>query len=58
MDVFTPHYGSDGDGSVLAGHDVRRGCIGPGTLNSHGYERTHVDGLSNVYDLLLAFVRA
>jgi len=53
LDIFTPHYGSDGDGSVMAGYDIRHGAIGPGTANSHGYERTHVDGLKNTY--LLAF---
>ncbi len=55
-DVFTPHYGSDGDGSVLAGYDIRHGCIGPGTANSHGYERTHMDGLRNTYCLLMAYL--
>ena len=54
-DVFTPHYGSDGDGSVTAGYDIRHGCIGPGTANSHGYERTHVDGLRNTWTLALAY---
>ena len=56
MDVFTPHYGSDGDTSIYAGHDVRHAAIGPGTANSHGYERTHVDGLRNTYDLLMAYL--
>ncbi|MBR5343803.1 MAG: M20/M25/M40 family metallo-hydrolase [Oscillospiraceae bacterium] len=56
MDVFTPYYGTDGDGSVLAGHDVRHAAIGPGTANSHGYERTHLDGLRNTYELLLAYL--
>ncbi len=56
MDVFTPHYGSDGDGSVRAGHDIRHAAIGPGTANSHGYERTHVDGLRNTFDLALAYI--
>lgn len=56
MDVFTPHYGSDGDGSVQAGHDVRHAAIGPGTANSHGYERTHLDGLGNTYALLMAYL--
>ena len=56
MDVFTPHYGSDGDGSVMAGYDIRHACIGPGTANSHGYERTHVDGLRNTYELLMAYL--
>lgn len=56
MDVFTPHYGTDCDGSVLAGHDVRHAAIGPGTANSHGYERTHIDGLRSTYELLLAYL--
>ena len=56
MDVFTPHYGSDGDGSVLAGHDVRHAAIGPGTANSHSYERTHLDGLRNTFDLTMAYI--
>ena len=56
MDIFTPHYGTDCDGSLLAGHDIRHGAIGFGTANSHGYERTHVDGLKNTYELLLAYI--
>ena len=56
MDVFTPHYGSDGDGSVLAGYDIRHAAIGPGTANSHGYERTHIDGLKNTFGLALAYI--
>ena len=56
MDIFTPHYGTDGDASVLAGYDIRHAAIGPGTANSHGYERTHVDGLRNTYDLLRAYL--
>ena len=56
MDIFTPHYGTDCDGSVLAGYDIRHAAIGPGTANSHGYERTHLDGLYNTYRLLLAYL--
>ena len=56
MDIFTPYYGTDCDGSILAGHDVRHAAIGPGTANSHGYERTHLDGLRNTYALLLAYL--
>lgn len=55
-DVFTPHYGTDCDGSLLAGYDIRHAAIGFGTLNSHGYERTHVDGLKNTFDLLTAYL--
>ena len=57
MDIFTPHYGTDGDGSVLAGYDIRHGAIGPGTANSHGYERTHIDGLRNTCELTVAYIR-
>ncbi|MBQ7146882.1 MAG: M42 family metallopeptidase [Lachnospiraceae bacterium] len=55
MDIFTPHYGTDADGSVMAGYDIRHAAMGPGTANSHGYERTHVEGLKNTYDLLMAY---
>ena len=55
-DIFTPHYGTDGDGSVLAGYDIRHGAIGPGTANSHGYERTHIDGLENTYKTLMQYI--
>ena len=56
MDVFTPHYGTDCDPSVVAGYDIRHAAIGPGTANSHGYERTHIDGLRATYELLLAYL--
>ncbi|MCH5316963.1 MAG: M42 family metallopeptidase [Eubacterium sp.] len=56
MDVFTPHYGSDGDTSIAAGWDVRHAAIGPGTSNSHGYERTHMDALKNTYGLLMSYL--
>ena len=56
MDVFTPHYGTDCDPSVLAGHDIRHAAIGPGTANSHGYERTHIQGLRATYELLMAYM--
>lgn len=54
-DIFTPHYGTDGDASVAAGYDLRHGAIGPGTLNSHGYERTHIDGLENTFKVLVEY---
>ncbi|MBP5278906.1 MAG: M20/M25/M40 family metallo-hydrolase, partial [Erysipelotrichaceae bacterium] len=56
MDIFTPHYGTDADGSILAGYDIRHAAIGFGTANSHGYERTHVEGLKNTYQLLMAYL--
>lgn len=56
VDVFTPAYGTDADASVLAGYDVRHAAVGPGTSNTHGYERTHVSALKNTHDLLAAYL--
>ena len=56
LDIFTPHYGTDCDTSLVAGHDIRHAAIGFGTLNSHGYERTHIKGLEETYKLLMAYL--
>lgn len=56
MDVFTPHYGTDCDTSIVAGYDIRHAAIGFGTMNSHGYERTHLKGLEETYNLLMAYL--
>ena len=56
MDIFTPHYGTDCDPSLAAGYDIRHAAIGPGTANSHGYERTHIEGLRATYELLWAYL--
>ena len=56
MDVFTPHYGTDCDPSIAAGYDLRHAAIGFGTANSHGYERTHIEGLKQTHDLLVAYL--
>ena len=46
VDVY-PHYGSDVEATLRGGHDVRHGLIGAGVYESHGYERTHRDGVRN-----------
>jgi len=56
IDVLTPHYGTDGDATILAGYDVRHAAIGPGTQGSHGFERTNMTGLANVYALMMAYL--
>lgn len=56
MDVFTPHYGTDCDTSIVAGYDIRHAAIGFGTANSHGYERCHMDGVKETFYLLLAYL--
>lgn len=56
LDIFTPHYGSDGDTSIVAGYDIRHACVGPGTMATHGYERSHIEGMNNTYALLLEYI--
>lgn len=53
-DVY-PNYSSDSDEAVSL-YDVRHALIGPGIYASHGYERGHIDGIKNTFDLLLAYL--
>lgn len=55
LDIY-PHYGSDADVALGAGHDVRHCVVGAGVYASHGYERSHVEGLSNTFDLLVGYL--
>ena len=56
VDVY-PHYGSDADAALTAGYDVRHGLIGAGVYASHGYERSHIDGVENTLELLKKYIR-
>lgn len=56
-DMMLPSYGSDADVALRAGFDVRHALIGPGVLETHGYERTHRDALRATYALLKALVQ-
>lgn len=56
VDVY-PHYGSDAEAALRAGYDVRHGLIGAGVYASHGYERSHVDGVKNTFLLLKSYLR-
>ena len=55
IDVFTPSYGTDCDPAITAGYDIRHAAVGHGCLASHGYERTHIDSLRELYKLLAAY---
>ena len=55
VDVY-PHYGSDAEAALRAGYDVRHGLIGAGVYASHGYERSHIDGVKNTFLLLKAYL--
>ena len=55
VDVY-PHYGSDVDAALNAGADVRHGLIGSGVFASHGYERSHIDGVYNTLLVLKGYL--
>ena len=55
VDVY-PHYGSDVEATLSAGHDLRHGLIGPGGYASHGYERSHIDGVYNTLKVLCGYL--
>ena len=55
VDVY-PFYGSDVEATLRAGYDILHGLIGPGVFASHGYERSHIDGVLNTLKLLQAYL--
>ena len=56
VDVY-PYYGSDVEATLSAGADIRHGLIGPGVYASHGYERSHVDGVWNTLKVLKGYLK-
>lgn len=56
VDVY-PYYGSDVDVALAAGYDIRHGLIGAGVYASHGYERSHKDGVENTLKLLAGYCK-
>ena len=55
VDVY-PAYGSDVEATLRAGNDIRHGLIGAGVYASHGYERSHVDGVLNSLKVLKGYL--
>jgi putative aminopeptidase FrvX len=55
VDIY-PFYGSDADVALSSGHDFKHGLIGPGVAASHGYERTHAEGLLNTLLLIKEYI--
>ena len=55
IDVY-PHYGSDVEATLRAGNDIRHGLIGAGVYASHGYERSHIDGVYNTLLVLKGYL--
>ncbi|MFI3325770.1 MAG: M42 family metallopeptidase [Clostridia bacterium] len=56
-DVY-PFYGSDADAALGAGWDLRHALIGPGVYASHGYERSHIDGINATYELMKKYLKS
>ncbi len=55
VDVY-PHYGSDVEATLSGGYDLRHGLIGAGVYASHGYERSHIDGVYNTLKVLVGYL--
>ncbi len=55
VDIY-PHYGSDVEATLSAGYDLRHGLIGAGVYASHGYERSHKDGVLNTLRVLRGYL--
>ncbi len=55
VDVY-PFYTSDVEATLKSGYDIRHALIGPGVYASHGYERSHINGMMNTFRLLSAYL--
>lgn len=55
VDIFY-RYGTDANVALKAGHNLKAGAFGMAVYCSHGMERTHIDGLANTVNLILAYV--
>jgi len=56
LDIY-PHYSSDTATALRAGMEARHALVGTGVFASHGYERTHKQGVENTLKLLAAYVQ-
>ena len=55
VDIY-PGYGSDVEATLRAGFDIRHGLIGAGVYASHGYERSHIDGVYSTLKVLCGYL--
>jgi putative aminopeptidase FrvX len=55
IDIY-PFYVSDPDAVLKAGFDVRHCVVGAGVYSSHGYERSHIEGLINTFELVKSYI--
>ena len=57
VDTFY-RYGSDASAAVVAGNNIIPALYGPAVWSSHGYERTHVEGIKACAELTLALLES
>ena len=55
VDIY-PGYGSDVEATLRAGYDIRHGLIGAGVYASHGYERSHINGVYSTLKVLCGYL--
>lgn len=55
VDIFY-RYGTDANAALKSGNNIKAGAIGMSVYCSHGMERTHIKGLNNTVNLMLAYV--
>ena len=55
VDIY-PGYGSDVEATLRAGYDIRHGLIGAGVYASHGYERSHIDGVYSTLKVICGYL--
>ena len=55
VDIY-PGYGSDVEATLRAGFEIRHGLIGAGVYASHGYERSHIDGVHSTLKVLCGYL--
>ncbi len=55
VDIFY-RYGTDANAAVRAGNNLRAAAFGMAVYCSHGMERTHIKGIENTINLLLAYL--
>lgn len=55
VDIFY-RYGTDASAALKAGNNISAGALGMACYNSHGMERTHIDGIVNTSKALVAYV--
>ena len=48
--------GNVSEAALRAGYDCRHGLIGSGVYASHGYERSHMDGVLNTLKTIIGYL--